>query len=170
MTKGTEEAVFQEIVRNYESGYDIRFRETSSGWQSSNLDETSWGQTIDSYRNIRLINKTGTEWLRALHYTEPGSDLGLVRVHAPVAVVRASKEDAIERAPRGSNSTIGYSIFYRSMWLVMAILGLGWGFTLGLTVAGAAGLGLSTAVVGTIVIVGLMATLYVAGRQSRVIG
>lgn len=61
-------------------------------------------------------------------------------------------------------SVAGYSIFYRSMWLVMSLLSLVWGMMLGLRFSGFELLGPSTIATGSVVLVSLLLALFVVGR------
>lgn len=62
-------------------------------------------------------------------------------------------------------SGFGYSLFYRLCWLAVSILGAGWGLVVGLSLAGGGFLGPATIASGSIVLLGLMVTLLVAGRR-----
>jgi hypothetical protein len=62
---------------------------------------------------------------------------------------------------------IGFSIYYRIWWIVLGTAGMVWGAIVGASAAGAGIVGLVPAVVGVMIIAGLMATLFAAGRRSR---
>lgn len=65
---------------------------------------------------------------------------------------------------RASILDSSFFVFYRSMWLVMCIICLSWGAFVGFSLP-TTGIG-STIVTGTILVVGLILTLFVAGRNS----
>lgn len=64
-------------------------------------------------------------------------------------------------------SRIGYSLFYRVCWLLLAIAMMAWGAVVGASLAGAALVGVTTGMAGTIGLTGLAFTLAVAGRRTR---
>lgn len=64
-------------------------------------------------------------------------------------------------------SRIGYSLFYRICWVLLAIAMMAWGGVIGASLAGAALVGLTTGMAGTIGLTGLAFTLAVAGRRTR---
>lgn len=59
----------------------------------------------------------------------------------------------------------GFSIFYRIMWMVLSFLSLGWGVIIGLSLAGRQIMSDDMVLTGTVIIVGLVLTLAIAGRQ-----
>ncbi|WP_455904702.1 hypothetical protein [Microbacterium sp.] len=61
---------------------------------------------------------------------------------------------------------VGFSVFYRAWWLVLSIGALIWGAVVGASAVGPALVGPVTAVVGTVVLLGLLVTLFIAGRQT----
>lgn len=78
------------------------------------------------------------------------------------------RSDADEDALSSSSPVqFGYSLFYRMCWMFIGLAGLVWGVVVGGSALGAGWVGLTTAVAGTIGVVGLMATLFVAGRRSQ---
>lgn len=87
---------------------------------------------------------------------------------------RAKSESATAlRLPSGATrsrraaAVVGYAVLYRAFWSALSFIGILWGVALGASFPGEKLLDLGTAVTGTIVLLGLIATLFVAGRQSR---
>lgn len=61
----------------------------------------------------------------------------------------------------------GFSIFYRALWLLLGLAGFVWGVILGMTIAGAGIVGPATAAAGTVITIGLMVTLVLAGKEKN---
>lgn len=70
-------------------------------------------------------------------------------------------------AVRPHSSTIGYSRFYRAAWAFLATVSMIWGGVVGASLAGASLVGPVTAASGVIGLLGLSATLFVAGRRTN---
>lgn len=81
-----------------------------------------------------------------------------------------SRDPATEPVRAGAEEPrphrIGYSLYYRACWMLLGVAALVWGVVVGASAAGAMWVGLSTAVSGVVAILGLMITLFVAGRVS----
>ena len=84
------------------------------------------------------------------------------------AVVPVYRDDSVaDRRDESTRATsIGYSIYYRICWIFIGFVGLIWGFVFGASAVGAGWIDLTTGLAGTIGVVGLMVTLFVAGRRS----
>lgn len=63
------------------------------------------------------------------------------------------------------NARLSFSNFYRLMWLFLGILGVAWGVVIGAVISGIPVVGPMTAVTGSVIVPGLMLTLFVSGRE-----
>lgn len=61
---------------------------------------------------------------------------------------------------------LGFSLYYRSLWIILAVAGIVWGVLSGVAFATGAGIGIPGALTGLTAIVGLVCILFFAGRDQ----
>ncbi|WP_130455502.1 hypothetical protein [Leucobacter luti] len=127
----------------------------------------NWDRAMGQLRSTRVFEKPDAHWLfyaQELEESAPRTHLRLVEDSTK------HSNHVAEITPEAAKQRSGFSVFYRSLWLLLGVVGLAWGVVVGMTLAGAGIVGPATLAAGTVIVVGLMVTLVVAGRRTQIDG
>lgn len=189
MDKARDSEIFDTIVKNYQDDDAVTTPASPKvTWLSAGGHGRIWNQNIDDLVADQLRRKTGSAWLDMpqslskaprrmplyfdLQHFDSTHKPQVEIVASPVAGTSDSAADDVPLRTEGRRSTngmTGFSSFYRSMWVLIALLSLTWGVALGFSVAGEGLWGPSTYVTGSVLVVGLIATLFIAGRKRQLV-
>lgn len=176
----SERDVFDEIVKNLEHSGSVLHADNGVNRMRTNRGSTDEVYQAESER-FRAGFRDSWTLYDFSHADDVVRHLQLTgsrrRVDPLKFVTTASRVDPDSRVtaagasspaeePTKSATALGFGLLYRGFWCFLSIAGLIWGVVLGGAIGGDLGIGPSTVATGTVVLLGLVATLFVAGRKG----